>query len=144
MAKEHLSNEEFFTKLSELFDSNRAKSHGSIFLTQKRLQFSLDSAGSTPTKSADDPLWDTHPEGPLPIIIRATNSKSAKKVDGSRKVEKKVKLSTIVQPDALDGFYVRYAELCKVGMSALKRRDRSKRKKDKAKKKKAGDGEKKG
>lgn len=143
MAKEHLSNEEFFTKLSELFGSNRAKLHGSIFLTQKRLQFSPDSA-STPTKSADDPLWDTHPESPLPIIIRATNSKSVKKVDDSRKVVKKVKLSTIVQPDALDGFYVRYAELCKAGMSALKKRDRSKRKKDKAKKRKAVDGEKKG
>ena len=65
-------------------------------------------------------------------------------MNGNRKVEKKVKLSTIVQPDALDGFYVRYAELCKVGMSALKKRDRSKRKKDKAKKKKAGDGERKG
>ncbi|OCL11376.1 signal recognition particle, SRP9/SRP14 subunit [Glonium stellatum] len=144
MVGEHLSNEEFFTGLSELFDSNRAKSHGSIFLTQRRLQFSFGSTASTPTKTADNPLWDTRPQDPLPIIVRATNSKSTKKVGGSRKSEKRIKLSTIVQPEALDRFYLRYAELCKAGMSALKKRDRSKRKKDKAKKRKAGDGEKKG
>ncbi|KFY19764.1 hypothetical protein V491_04232, partial [Pseudogymnoascus sp. VKM F-3775] len=31
-----LTNDEFFTKLSELFDKNRSKSQGSVFLTQKR------------------------------------------------------------------------------------------------------------
>lgn len=35
----------------------------------------------------------------------------------------------MVQPDELDGFYARYAEVCKAGMTALKKRDRSKRKK---------------
>jgi signal recognition particle subunit SRP14 len=44
-------------------------------------------------------------------------------------------LSTIVEPDALEGFFTRYADICKTGMQALKKRDRSKRKKGKDKKK---------
>jgi len=142
MAQGHLSTEEFFTKLSALLESNREKGHGSIYLTQKRMTFSTDSAPSTPAKVADDPLWDTHPDNPLPVIVRASNSKSSKAKDGSRKNISKTKFSTIVQPDALDGFYARYAETCKAGMSALKKRDRTKRKKDKRKKAKTG-GEKK-
>jgi signal recognition particle subunit SRP14 len=47
-----------------------------------------------------------------------------------------VKFSTVVQPHDLESFYVRYADICKAGMAALKPRDRSK-KKAKAKKKKA-------
>jgi len=71
-------------------------------------------------------------------LIRATNGKSKE----HRK--EKVKLSTVVEPDALDGFYTRYAEVCKSGMHALKKRDRSGRKKAKAKKRKGGgEGEKK-
>ena len=46
-----------------------------------------------------------------------------------------MKLSTIVQADELDGFFTRYAEVCKAGMSGLKKRDRSGRK-AKAKKEK--------
>ncbi|KAJ9649013.1 hypothetical protein H2201_002095 [Coniosporium apollinis] len=85
-----------------------------------------------PVKVADDPLWDLHPENPLPVIVRATNGKS------KEKRADKIKLSTVVQPDALETFYARYAEVCKAGMQALKKRDRSKRKKDKAKKRKTG------
>lgn len=54
-----------------------------------------------------------------------------------RKDGKKVKLSTVVDSDALDIFYTRYAEICKAGMMALKPRDRTKNKrKTKGKKKK--------
>lgn len=78
---------------------------------------------------------DLHASKPLPIIIRATNGKSKEKRD------KKVKLSTIVDADGLEGFYSKYAEICKLGMSGLKKRDRSKAKeKLKAKKKKQGGG----
>lgn len=94
--------------------------------------FCTDSAESTPAKVADDPLWDLHPPSPLPILIRATNGKSKEKRTD------KIKLSTIVQPDALEGFFVRYAEVCKAGMTALKKRDRSKKKKSKAKKRRTG------
>ena len=76
---------------------------------------------------------DLNPSKPLPIIIRASNSKSKERRD------KKIKLSTIVEADALEGFFVKYAEVCKLGMSGLKKRDRSKAKeKLKAKKKKQG------
>lgn len=43
----------------------------------------------------------------------------------------------MVEPDALEAFYARYAEVCKAGMAALKPRDRTKRK-AKAKKRKGG------
>lgn len=36
----------------------------------------------------------------------------------------------------MEGFFARYADVCKAGMSGLKKRDRTKRKKDRAKKKK--------
>jgi signal recognition particle subunit SRP14 len=76
---------------------------------------------------------DLNPSKPLPIIIRASNGKSKANRD------KKIKLSTIVESDALDGFFAKYAEVCKLGMSGLKKRDRSKAKeKLKAKKKKQG------
>jgi signal recognition particle subunit SRP14 len=90
------------------------------------------------TTTASEPFPDLHPSKPLPVIIRATNGKSKEKKDN------KVKLSTIVESDALEGFFARYAEVCKAGMSGLKKRDRSKAKeKLKAKKKKqaAGGGE---
>ena len=83
--------------------------------------------------SPSNPFPDLNLDSPLPIIIRATNGKS------KEKREKKIKLSTVVEPDALEGFYARYAEVCKAGMSGLKKRDRSKAKeKLKAKKRKQG------
>jgi len=83
-------------------------------------------------KVLDDPLADLNPPHPLPVLIRATDGKSKE----HRK--EKIKLSTVVDPDALEGFYARYAEVCKAGMQALKKRDRSGRKKAKAKKRRGG------
>lgn len=83
-----------------------------------------------PLPTAEDPFPDLNPGTPLPIVVRASNGKS------KRDRSDKVRLTTIVQPDDLDAFYARYAEVCKAGMTALKPRDRSK-KKAKAKKKKA-------
>ena len=64
---------------------------------------------------------------PAPVLVRATDGKSGEK----RK--QRTKLSTVVEPEALETFYTRYAEVCKTGMTALKPRDKSK-KKAKAKK----------
>ena len=93
---------------------------------------SLASSSSSPaTKAAaDDTLADLHPPAPLPLLVRATDGKSKE----HRK--QKVKLSTVVQPTDIDTFFTRYAEVCKGGMTALRKRDRSGRKKAKAKKKK--------
>jgi len=96
------------------------------------LVVTYDTAVSSPQsaqKVADDPLWDTHPPNPLPVIIRATDGDSQSK--DRKKNANKIKLSTVVQPDELEGFFVRYADVCKAGMGALKKRDRSKRKKAK-------------
>ncbi|KAF8866066.1 signal recognition particle 14kD protein [Acephala macrosclerotiorum] len=136
MSKSHLSNDDFFLHLSELFDERRQKDHGSVFLTQKRMAYGEDAdASDAPESSTSQPFPDQNLSKPLPIIIRATNGKSKEKRD------KKIKLSTIVEVDALESFYSKYAEVCKLGMSGLKKRDRSKNKeKLKAKKKKLGAG----
>lgn len=84
-----------------------------------------------PEPSEANPFPDLGLENPVPVLIRATNGKSK---DGRKD---KVKLSTIVEADGLDAFYLRYAEVCKAGMGALKPRDRSK-KKAKARSKKKG------
>lgn len=84
-----------------------------------------------PDATQDGAFPDTSPVDPLPILIRATNGKSK-----DRKT-KRVKLSTVVNPDALSSFFERYADVCKAGMTTLKPRDRSKRK-GKAKKRKGG------
>ncbi|KAI0453978.1 signal recognition particle 14kD protein [Xylaria acuta] len=122
----HLSNDEFFAKLVELFDSRKGRDHGSVVLTQKRLSY--DQALPEPADGTAIP--DLHPPRPLPILIRATNAKGKE----DREAKHKIKLSTVVEPGALPGFFERYAEVCKLGMASLKPRDRSKRK-GKAKKK---------
>lgn len=93
-----------------------------------------DHAAAVSEERDGDSLEDLHPSTPLPLLIRATNGKSKE----SR--AKKIKISTIVRPDAINDFFTRYADVCKAGMQALKKRDRSGRKKAKAKKRKGGGG----
>jgi signal recognition particle subunit SRP14 len=97
---------------------------------------------STTDKHQDDPLWDLHPPSPLPLLIRATDGKShTLGKEGAKdrtKNREKVRLSTVVQPDDVEAFFARYAEVCKSGMASLKKRDRRKRAK---KGKKGGKGE---
>jgi signal recognition particle subunit SRP14 len=76
---------------------------------------------------------DQNPGSPVPVIFRASNGK------GKKNRADKIKLSTIVQPDDLASFYERYAEVCRVGMDALKKRDRSRLKKKKREKQKSRD-----
>ncbi|KAK5114442.1 hypothetical protein LTR62_002377 [Meristemomyces frigidus] len=145
MAKDHLDTEEFFTRLASLIEKTQQKGHGSVHLTQKRLTFDLASSSSpSPQKVQDDPLWDLHPAQPLPIIIRATDGKTHKlgaagAKDKTKNAEK-VRLSTVVQPEEIEAFFTRYAEVCKMGMQSLKKRNRTKRKKDKGKKKGSAEG----
>ncbi|CAK7245900.1 MAG: hypothetical protein STHCBS139747_007505 [Sporothrix thermara] len=122
----YIDNDEFFSRLAELFDTQKSKDHGAIYLSQRRLV--RGEKGAPGAAPADD----TSPEGLglQPLIIRATNGKSKK----HRK--DKIRLTTTVDPNNLEAFYARYAETCKAGMTLLKPRDKSK-KKAKAKKKKA-------
>lgn len=96
------------------------------------MTYGEDTDVDSPEATTEAPFPDQNPSKPLPIIIRATNGKSKVNRD------KKVKLSTIVEVDALEGFYAKYAEVCKLGMSGLKKRDRSKAKEKLKKKKKQG------
>ncbi|KAH7081684.1 signal recognition particle, SRP14 subunit, partial [Paraphoma chrysanthemicola] len=112
MGRDHLTNDEFFAQLANLFEHNRKKGHGSVYLIQKRLTFESASTPPSPTKVADDPLWDTHPESPLPVLIRASNNGSSKRKGTDREDISKIVLSTVVKPDDLDGFFARYAEAC--------------------------------
>ncbi|KAI0381057.1 signal recognition particle 14kD protein [Hypomontagnella monticulosa] len=121
----HLSNDEFFTKLTELFEARKGSDHGSIVLVQKRLSHDQP----LPESTSDTIFPDLHPPRPMPVLIRATNAK------GKERRKDKIKLSTVVEPDSLPAFFERYAEVCKSGMTTLKPRDRSKRK-GKAKKRK--------
>ncbi|KAL6721294.1 hypothetical protein ACLMJK_000396 [Lecanora helva] len=131
MDSKHLSVDEFLNRLTALFETRRQKAHGSIHLTQKRLTPSDLPAPTTPLP-ASSPFPDLHPPYPLPVLIRASDAKS------QEKRKDRVKISTIVQPDELEKFFVRYAEIWKTGMSGLKKRDRSGRKaKAKKTKKKA-------
>jgi len=124
-----MSNDEFFAGLTKLISDTQAKGHGSVYLTQKRLTY--DGSTPAPGKSAGDGLQDLNPENPLPVLVRATDGKSQGK--DRTKNRQKVKLSTVVQPDDIEAFFARYAEVCKAGMQSLKKRDRSKRKKTKKK-----------
>ncbi|KAK9772753.1 putative Signal recognition particle, SRP9/SRP14 subunit [Seiridium cardinale] len=124
----HLSNDEFFVKLQELFDGRKGKDHGAIYLTQKRCS-AVSYEQDIPEPTSETPFPDLNPAKPLPVLIRATNGKAGEK----RK--EKLKLSTVVEAEALPVFFEKYAEVCKAGMTTLKPRDRSKRK-GKARKKK--------
>jgi signal recognition particle subunit SRP14 len=78
---------------------------------------------------------DLHPTLSLPIIVRASDGETQSKDRVKNKDHMKV--STLVQPENLEGFFVRYADVCKATMLSLRKRDRRKRKAaDKGKKKK--------
>ncbi|KAL2257569.1 hypothetical protein VTK26DRAFT_9469 [Humicola hyalothermophila] len=129
-----LTHDEFFAKLADLFNGPKSKARGAVYLTQKRLSYQPSQPQSQQQQQdPSDPLSDLHPASPLPLLIRATNGKSA----AAR--ASKIKLSTVVDPAELDAFYARYAEVCKAGMAALKPRDRTRRK-AKAKKRRGGGG----
>lgn len=101
-------------------------SHGSVFLTQKL----LPSTFST-TPSSDSAAESSSRQ----VLIRATNglSKQHRTADPASKV----KLSTVVDHAELPTFYLRYAEVCKKGMSeGLRKRDKRKKAKGKSKAKK--------
>ncbi|KAL8928503.1 MAG: hypothetical protein Q9208_001737 [Pyrenodesmia sp. 3 TL-2023] len=134
-AAHHLGIDEFFIRLTFLFNSPRNGTKGTVYLTQKRLspQSTTSSSPATTTGTPDVPFPDLAPSSPLPVLIRASNGKS------KPRRQDKVKISTIVQPDQLEGFFTRYAEVMRAGTTGLKKRDRSGRKKaTKAKKKGKG------
>ena len=108
---------QFFSSLADLLSKTSQKARGSVFLTQKPL---IDTTASSENASSSRPS----------ILIRATdgntNAPNPKNNKVGKKTVSKVKLSTIVAPEDLEAFYTRYAEVCKAGMTGLKKRDRKK------------------
>lgn len=126
---------QFFSSLSTLLAHRTSSAHGSVYLIQKRLP-------ADPT-STDQEASSSSSSSPA-ILIRATDGRTDNpnpKSSSSGKVTKKsnqgkgkkTKFSTIVKLEDLEAFYARYAEVCKAGMTGLKKRDRSAKKKGKAK-----------
>ena len=105
---------QFFASLTTLLTTTSQKTRGSVYLTQKPL------------------LNDTTTSEQPSILIRATdgntNAPNPKTAQGKKaqSAPPKVKLSTVVSPEELEAFYARYAEVCKAGMTGLKKRDRKK------------------
>ena len=87
-----------------------------------------------PPASESTPFPDTAPLRPLSLLIHATKERGNKK----DKDYSKTKLSTVVTADALEDFFTRYAEVCKSGMSGLKKRDRSKAKAKRSEERRVG------
>lgn len=104
-----------------------------LFLRNTDL-YTVTPDNTSPASPPSTTAADSEPLKPAPILIRAT--------DGQSKEDRatKVKISTLVQPDDLDTFYTRYADVCRTGMTTLKPRDRTKRKKNKKKKVGGGGG----
>lgn len=80
----------------------------------------------------EQPFPDLQTRSPISLLVRATNGTSG---FNKEKKQARIRISTIVRPEALESFFARYSDICKSGMLSLKKRDRSKRKL-KAKKKK--------
>ncbi|KAJ5396847.1 hypothetical protein N7509_004960 [Penicillium cosmopolitanum] len=116
----HLQTDEFFSSLTDLLAKTTQKSRGSVTLSQKPLI---------------DNITTTQPS----ILIRATDGntsaprtmKDGKVVKAKASKATRVKFSTVVPADQLEAFYTRYAEICKTGMTGLKKRDRKRKAKGK-------------
>ncbi len=93
-----------------------------LLLTSFALRAVTNAQEQAREPTEETPFPDLLPTEPLPVLVRATNSKS------KRHRSQKIKWSTVVNVDALEAFYARYAEVCKTGMTALKPRDRARRK----------------
>lgn len=63
--------------------------------------------------------------GPYSLLFRATDGKTDK--------SKRIKISTVVDPQSLEEFWGLYTDCIKSGMSGLKKKDKKKQKKDKKK-----------
>ncbi|ODQ65226.1 signal recognition particle, SRP9/SRP14 subunit [Nadsonia fulvescens var. elongata DSM 6958] len=122
MSTGRLSNEQFLVKLRELFSNHG--STNSVYLGQKRYTPFDD---VTSTKSDD--LSDLNPsDSPFALLFRATNGKGDKSL--------KIKISTIVDSDQLEEFWLKYTDVVKGGMTGLRKKDKKKQK-QKAKKSKS-------
>jgi hypothetical protein len=112
--------------VSALLSKNGGKS--SIYITQKRLSYTIDKEIDGTLPFSDLPadvkpiLHDSTPKTKsYPVLIRIT--------DGNKDKSKKMKLSTVVQPENLDLFWNEYTNILKTGFVGLKKKSKKKAKK---------------
>ncbi|CAH6723106.1 signal recognition particle subunit Srp14p [[Candida] jaroonii] len=117
-----LNNAEFLSQFAETLTKNNGES--SVYLTQKRLVPSLDvednkGINDLSSNVIDHKLFDKNTQE-YPILIRLS-------MNGKNK--DKLKLSTVVEIDQLDQFWIDYAQTIKAGFVGLKKKDKKKSKK---------------
>lgn len=123
-----LDNAQFLKELTKLVQDNNGKS--SIYLTQKRL--TSDKQENDLPDNVIPPTEETNPknETTYPLLVRvAMNSSNNKK-----EKQNKVKISTIVENNQLEQFWVDYVQVLKNGFIGLKKKDKKKHKKGKVSK----------
>lgn len=125
-----LNNSEFLTQVQKLLESNNGES--SVYITQKRLSLPLelndmtgDSNSHINDLSSNVIEYEksfTNNTAQYPVLVRvSTNAKKNQKT--------KSKLSTVVEIDNLDQFWVDYAHVIKTGFVGLRKKDKKKSKK---------------
>jgi hypothetical protein len=117
--------QQFFKQITGLLAKNGGKS--SIYITQKRLSYNIDEQidGVEPysdlSKDVTPALHENKSNNKsYPILIRIT--------DGNKDKSLKVKLSTIVEPENLDSFWIEYIDILKNGFVGLKKKTKAKKK----------------
>ncbi|KAJ6157846.1 hypothetical protein N7470_005438 [Penicillium chermesinum] len=115
-------------------------SHDEVFLLISRKPAHEDiRQGSRLRFLSQKPVPNTDADAPPSVVVRATDGNTGapnpKSSGQAGKVAKntssKVKFSTIVSHNELEAFYARYADVCKTGMTGLKKRDRKRKAKAK-------------
>lgn len=115
-----LSNKDFLTKLETNLTENNGSS--SVYLTQKRLVASLESAPKDQVADLASNVVQ-HPEKypkntrQYSVLIRFTRGTSDSKI------------STVVEPENLDSFWNEYATVLKAGFGGLRKKDKKKKQK---------------
>lgn len=115
-----LSNKEFLSQLQTGLTENAGSS--SVYLTQKRLVASLESAPKDQLTDLSSNVIqhpDTYPQNTrtYSILIRCTRG------------TKDSKISTVVEPENLDSFWNDYTTVLKSGFGGLRKKDKKKKQK---------------
>ncbi|KAH3661743.1 hypothetical protein OGAPHI_005921 [Ogataea philodendri] len=93
-------------------DREQKNGNKSIYITQKRLSYNLDQEIEGPSSTESNNYN---------VLVRVT--------DGNKDKSKKIKLSTVVEPEKLDAFWNEYTNVLKAGLKGLKKKDKKKTKK---------------
>lgn len=127
-----LNNAEFLTQMSGMLTNNGGES--SVYFTQKRLTPAMNTEEDENTNKMNDLpsnviQTEKFPENKkeYPVLIRVA-------MNTNRRVKLKTKISTVVEIDQIDQFWIEYAQVMKSGFVGLKKKDKKKSKKGKVSK----------